>query len=77
MKLNLQPYRVIENDDDLKFWQLREDWLTLEAECTKRGELIEKLNHALQNESENTTTRKLTITESALSAVEEWRKEQK
>jgi len=41
------------------------------CEATK---LIEKLDYALQNESENTTTRKLTITELALSAVEEWRK---
>jgi len=59
---------------DLQKYQ--EDWLTLESECTKRGELIEQLNHALRNESENTTTRKLTITKSALSAVEEWRREQ-
>ena len=53
------------------------DWLTLEAECVKRGKLIERLSHALMNESENTTTRKLTVTELALSAVESWRKEQK
>ena len=53
--------------------RIQADWLTLEAECKRRGELIEQLSHALMNESENTTTRKLTVTELALSAVEEWR----
>ena len=62
---------------------LHRDWLTLEDECTKRGELIEKLERVIRKTQEDLVMTNypdvsiLNLQESALSAVGEWRKEQK
>ena len=75
---SLEPKDAI---TDLQKYQ--EDWLTLEAECKKRGELIEKLEKALQigmnyikyggGDKDDSDYRHCNV---AISAVEKWRKEQ-
>jgi len=81
LKLNLLPYKVIENDDDLKVWQLREDWLVMHPELEVRAELIEQLEFALEIaqkifvhievESDKKYAEKI---QDAITSVEEWRK---
>jgi hypothetical protein len=94
MKLNLKREEVekliVHDLTVVQGADLREDWLTLEAECTKRGELIEKLDWVVQAvESSNhgacPVCNKLAFAEGhakrcklfkAMLAVSEWRKEQ-
>ena len=60
--------------------ELREDWITLDAECTKQATLIEQLERALKYAETTIITkaywRSAEQVTSALSAVSEWRKEQ-
>ena len=60
--------------------QITNDWLTLEAECVKRGELIEQLEKALKEVDmlcfKHERLNLYSVINPALSAVESWRKEQ-
>lgn len=88
MKLNFDRERIETDTAEVikssksSVEHLMQDWLTLSAECTRRGELIDVLEKALK------TALSLFVLESpddyiglremqhALSAVEAWRKEQ-